>query len=202
MHPSRLRLLFLLALLAGCGYTTIDNVWREPGAIAPRKRIAVVGITHDELLKRTFEDYFVKELKERGNDAVASYTFMSQAQECDSTMVCSALADQGFDGILTARVVSTDKQLNYVPGSTTYVPETAYTAYHRYYYTVYREETTPGYETERQYVRVETNLYDANDLHLLWAASTTTERQPEVKTNVKDYSKVVIKDMAKHGIIR
>ena len=52
MHPSRLRLLFLLALLAGCGYTTIDNVWREPGAIAPRKRIAVVGITHDELLKR------------------------------------------------------------------------------------------------------------------------------------------------------
>jgi hypothetical protein len=202
MRPSYLRLLSLALLLAGCGYTTIDNVWRQPGAIAPRKRIAVVGITHDELLKRTFEDRFVEVLKKRGNEAVASYTFMSQAVECDSTLVCSALADQGFDGILTARVVATDKQIDYVPGSTTYVPETAYTAYHRYYYTVYREETTPGYETERQFVRVETNLFDANDLHLLWAASTTTERQQDVASNVKDYSNVVIDDMAKSGLIR
>jgi hypothetical protein len=203
-HPHLHRSLFTLTalLLAGCGYTTIDNVWRQPGAITPRQRIAVVAVTKDELLKRSFEDHFVEVLKKRGNQAVAGYTFMSQAVECDSTAVCSALADQGFDGILTARVVSTDKQVNYVPGSTTYVPETAYTAYHRYYYTVYREETTPGYETERQFVRVETNLYDANDLHLLWAASTTTERQPEVMTNIKDYSKVVIDDMAKHSLIR
>lgn len=203
-HPLLHRSLFALAavLLAGCGYTTIDNVWRQPGAIAPRHRIAVVGITHDELLKRTFEDNFVEALKKRGNQAVAGYTFMSQAVECDSTAVCSALADQGFDGILTARVVATDKQIDYVPGSTTYVPATAYTTYHQYYYTVYREETTPGYETERQYVRVETNLYDATDLHLLWAASTTTERQPDVASNVKDYGKVVIDDMAKHGLIK
>jgi len=201
-HPHRSLVALAIGLLAGCGYTTIDNVWRQPGAITPRHRIAVVGITHDELLKRTFEDRFVKELKERGNDAVASYTFMTQAVECDSTLVCSALAEQGFDGILTARVVATDKQINYVPGSTTYVPETAYTAYQRYYYTVYREETTPGYETERQFVRVETNLYDANDLHLLWAASTTTERQQDVASNVKDYSKVVIEDLEKQGLIR
>jgi len=190
------------ALVAGCGYTTIDNVWREPGAIAPRQRIAVVGVTKDELLKRTFEDTFVEKLKDRGNQAVASYTFMTQAVECDSSAVCAALAEQGFDGILTATVVATEKQIDYVPGSTAYVPTTAYTTYHQYYYTVYCEETTPGYETERQFVRVETNLYDAKDLHLLWAASTTTERQPEVASNVKDYSKVVIEDLAKHGLIK
>lgn len=201
-HPRLRHVLCTLLLLAGCGYTTIDNVWRQPGAIAPRKRIAVVGITKDELLKRTFEDHFVEVLKKRGNEAVAGYTFMSQAVECDSSAVCSALADQGFDGILTATVVATDKQIDYIPGSTTYVPTTAYTTYHQYYYTVYREETTPGYEKERQFVRVETNLYDATDLHLLWAAATTTERQDNVLAGVKDYSKVVIEDMAKHGIIR
>jgi hypothetical protein len=193
----------LAALAAGCGYTTVDNVWRAPlGADPPRQRIAVIGLTKDELLKRNFEDHFVKVLKDRGNQAVAGYTFLTEAVECDSASICNSLGDQGFDGILTARVVSTDKQVDYVPGSTTYVPETAYTAYHRYYYTVYREETTPAYEKETEYVRVETNLYDAVDLHLLWAAATTTQRQDNQLAGIKDYSKVIIKDLAKSGFIK
>jgi hypothetical protein len=191
------------ALVNGCGYTTIDGVWRDPAAAAtPRHRIAVIGLTKDELLKRNFEDYFVKILSERGNEAVAGYSFLTPAEECDSAATCTNLAEHGFDTILTATVTSTDKQVDYVPGSTTYVPETAYTAYHRYYYTVYREETVPGYEREREYVRVETNLYDATDLRLLWAATTTTERQQDVMSNIKDYGKVVIEELAESKLIR
>jgi hypothetical protein len=180
----------------------MDGVWRDPAAAqAPRQRIAVIGLTKDELLKRNFEDLFVKMLTERGNQAVAGYTFLTAAEECDSAATCTNLAEHGFDSILTATVVATDKQVDYVPGSTTYVPETAYTAYHRYYYTVYREETVPGYEREREYVRVETNLYDATGLRLLWAATTTTERQNDVMSNLKDYGKVVIKDLAESKLI-
>jgi hypothetical protein len=51
-------------------------------------------------------------------------------------------------------------------------------------------------------VRVETNLYDATDLRLLWAATTTTERQQDVMSNIKDYGKVVIEELAESKLIR
>jgi hypothetical protein len=203
LHATLFPALCLAAIAIGCGYTTIDGVWREPGsALLTRQRIAVIGLTQDPMLKRNFEDLFVKMLEERGNQAAAGYTFLTAAEECDSAATCTSLAMHGFDGILTARVVSTDKQVDYVPGSTTYVPQTAYTTYHQYYYTVYREETVPGYEREREFVRVETNLYTATDLRLLWAATTTTERQSDVMSNIKDYGKVVIKDLAESKLIR
>ena len=91
---QRLPACLALLALASCSTTTIVDQWQSPGYTGgPFKRILVVGITKEAMTRRIFEDEFVKQLKARGTDAIASYTLIAEEGPVDKARLEAAVRE-------------------------------------------------------------------------------------------------------------
>src|SRR5678815_832282 len=101
---KQVRWIAVLALLAGlgaCGGTEISDQWKDPNVDPrPAGKIAVVGLTTDAVAKRVFEDTFAKSLRDRGNDATASYSFIEAGPSTNPDSLVSVLRTQGYSCLL------------------------------------------------------------------------------------------------------
>ena len=143
MTGSQRKLPFFLVaavlLLAACSSTPkIQSVWKDPAYQAQPHRIMVIGMSHEPLQRRVFEDEYVKQLRARGADAIASHTLLPDAQQDKQEAVAKVVAEQGADTVLLTRLVSKRSVKTYMPG-------TVY--YHPVYYGMWRDYYHYGYES-------------------------------------------------------
>ena len=105
-----------LALFTSCSATNkLTSSWSDPVATTtPHKKIVVVAATPNAALRRTFEDTFSGELRARGIDAVASYTFGGQGQ-LDKDQAVAKLKEVGADGVFVTRLVDKQNYETYYP---------------------------------------------------------------------------------------
>ncbi len=88
-----------LALAAACASTTVVEQWQSPDhAAGPFKRILVVGVTQQAATRRIFEDEFVRQLRGRGTDAVASHAYVPEDGAVSKDRLAAAVARSGADG--------------------------------------------------------------------------------------------------------
>ncbi len=109
MRVIRLSLQFalfcVLFLFIACTSTTFSSIWKDETYQDHPKKVLVISSFPNPATRRIFEDEFVTALKERGVDAVMSYTIMPdkvvlgkdalavQAKEtgADTVLVCSSI---------------------------------------------------------------------------------------------------------------
>src|SRR3990170_1417317 len=82
----------------------------------PRK-IMVIGVAEKPVSKRIFEDEFVRQLKARGTDAVASYTVMPDEKQGDHAVIAAKMKEQSADAALISRRASKKTVHTSVPGN-------------------------------------------------------------------------------------
>jgi hypothetical protein len=164
----------------------------------------VVGITKKPLNKRLFEDEFVRQLKARGTNAVASYTVMPDDKQGDRAVIAAKMKEQGADAVLISRLASKKTVHTYVPGSVESIdfPPSFYGNWGDYYGFGYQAIYTPGYMAEDEYALVEANLYDAGDDKLIWSAASETEIQGSNQSQIKSYIGVMVNAMAAQKLLR
>jgi hypothetical protein len=193
----------LATLVGACGNTQVLHSWKAPDvAPAPVKRIAVVGLSGDDVTRRLFEDTFSEELRKRGNDAVAGYTFLPKQPESNPDSALALVKHAGFDAILTARSMGVQTEETTTQGTPYYIPDSGYYGWNGYYGAVYQDITATTYTTRSEKALVETHLYHTSTKNLLWGARSSTTSTGKLTEGMRDYARTVVKDLSKSGFIK
>ncbi len=193
-------LMAIALLLTACASTQLHAVWRDPAYQARPAKIMVVGVAKNPINRRLFEDEFVLQLKARGTEAIASYTVLSDKLQSDHEAIAAKVKELGADTILITRLVSKKIVQTYIPG-TRYYPPPHYGSWPNYYGYGYRYMQTPGYIVEDEYAVMETNLYEAKDDKLVWAASSETGILDSNQNLIQGYVEIMVKNMIGLGLL-
>ena len=202
------RTLIIIALvlgIAGCGSTTkLTQSWQDPAYHGPPlKKILVIGLSHDAVNRRFFEDEFSREFSASGVKAVPSYTILPNPEDHeDKEKLERKVKEAGIDGVLIAELKSVDKEDKYVPPRMDWVPGPVYGGYHGYYYPTYRQVYSPGYTKSDTIARVETRLFATDKNQLVWGARTETVNPDSVKKAVQQLADIATRDMKGRGLIK
>ena len=201
------RLLAFLAVLAlaACSTTTIVDQWQSPAYTGgPFKRILVVAITKEAMTRRIVEDEFVKQLKARGTDAIASYTLIAEQGPVDKSRLEAALRESRSDAAITTRVVQVDRKTQIVPGAPLMLIPGQYDIYGYYgagFPGVWAGYSTPPTVFQYDDVRVEAQLFDARTAALVWTANSDVFAPTEPARDSADFAETMIKALAARKLI-
>lgn len=204
------KVLFLLTavLLASCGSSTsVVNSWKDPQetvAAQNFKKVMVVALMKDEATRRNTEN----RVAASNPDVLhTSYQFLNETtQKMTQEEKLKVLHDENFDGVITMRLVSKDKETSYVPG-TTGAYYGGYPGYGGFYggafggwYGMYGSGFySPGYYDESTYYMIETNIFSLTKNKLLWTGTTKTLAGSELGPMVDDIMNAIKEQMQTDG---
>jgi len=171
--PASLAFGMAALLLVSCSTTQVKSVWKDASYFGRPQKVMVVAVAKEPISRRIFEDEFVLQLKARGTDAIASYTVLPDKKQDDQESIAKMVVKLGADSLLISRLVSKRSVRVYYPATVSHRPH-YYGKWPDYYMHGYETINTPGYTTKYEYSLMETNLYDASNDNLLWAATTET----------------------------
>lgn len=203
MIQLRNPLVFLMpvaALITACATAQLDSTWKDPLYQARPHKIMVIGVARNPVNRRIFEDEFTRQLKAHGTEAIASYSVLPDRQQGDQAIIKAKVAQMGADTVLITRMVSKKTVQFYVPG-TAYFPPHHYGKWPDYYGHGYQAMYTPGYVAEEEYAVIETNLYEALNDKLVWAASSETGLSGQNQERIKTYIGVMVNTMVAQGLL-
>jgi hypothetical protein len=203
LHYFRNPLVYLIPiamLLTACASTQLTSVWKDPSYQTRPARILVIGVSRSPLNRRLFEDEFVRQLKSRSTDAIASYTVLPDTPQGDQAAIAKKVDELGADTVLITRLVSKKVVQVYVPG-TPYYPPPFYDTWPNYYVYGYRYMYTPGYIANDEFAVVETNLYEAKSDKLIWAATSETGINDSDPNLIQNYITVMVNNMIGQGLL-
>lgn len=190
--------IFSLFVFASCATTTLTAVWKGESYKGPVKKMAVIGVSKKPVIRNLFEDECVRELRARGTDAVASYTFLPFDQLANKETVQSKIRELGADAVLMTRLVDTKSVQTYIPGQV-YVMPSYYYGWGGYYGNVF---ATPGHTVQDEYAYLETNVYDVKTEQLIWSARSETWMADSDQETIKSFIGVIIARLSADKIIQ
>jgi hypothetical protein len=199
--------LSIILLLVSCGSsTTIVSSWRDPETTVASeafKKVLVVALVKDEATRRVTEN----RITAIGPKFHSSFSILNGNNlGLTKEQKLKILKDENYDGVVTMRLVSTEKETTYVPGTNTSMYYGGMGAYGRYgygfgnwygaYSTNYYE---PGYYQENTYYMVETNIFSLNSNKLIWTGTTKSSDMSDLGTTVDGIVQTLVKEMKKDG---
>ncbi len=202
-------LLILILSLSGCGSnTTIVNSWRDPKITVAQehfKKVLVVALVKDEASRRIAEN----RIAASNPIFKTSYQYLNETtKQLTQEQKLKILQDENFDGVVTMRLVSTEKETTYVPGSYTGMYyggfDGLYSGMYGYgfgnWYGMYSPAFyDPGYYQESTYYMVETNIFSLKENKLIWTGTTRSDYVTDVGQTVDAIMQAVVKEMRKDG---
>jgi hypothetical protein len=194
------------ATLSSCAASTqLTSSWVDPEAPSrTHNKIVVVGVSTQPSVRRMYEDAFAQALRERGMEAIASYSVVGEGK-LDQAAAEAKLKELGADGVIVTRLVDQETVQEYYPPSYTTVaaPSAYYGGWYGYYSLGYTYMSSPGYVAENKVFRLETNFYDVANPKLLWSGLTeSTIAQGDAPTNeIMPTVHTLLADMEKKGVI-
>jgi len=189
-------LLMLVVGLVACASTTIRESWRDPGVGRIEfKKVLAMAISADATLRRIAEDEMVRQMP--GVEAVASYTVLTEEDSRDLEQAKAKVTAAGFDGVVTMRLIKSEKRVTQVPGAYT----TSYPRFWGYYGHAWPMVYDPGYLRTDTIVQAETKVYSLMDDKLIWAGLSETFNPRDAQALVRGVAQAVAKDLQKQGLI-
>ncbi|KAF2517997.1 DUF4136 domain-containing protein [Flavobacterium foetidum] len=201
--------LILILSLSNCGSnTSIVNSWRDPKTTVAEehfKKVLVVVLVKDEASRRIAENRIAA-----SNPVFkTSYQYLNETtRQLTQEQKLKILQDENFDGVVTMRLVSKEKETTYVPGTYTGMYyggfDGIYTGMYGYgfgnWYGMYSPVFyDPGYYQETTYYMVETNIFSLKQNKLIWTGTTKSDYVTDVGQTVDAIMQAVVKEMRKDG---
>jgi len=196
-------------VFAGCGSnTSIVSSWRDPKITVAQeefKKVLVVALVKDEASRRITEN----RIAASNTIFKTSYQYLNETtSNLTKEQKLKILQDENFDGVITMRLVSTEKETNYVPGTYTGMYyggfDGMYTGMYGYgfgnWYGMYSPTFyDPGYYQETTYYMVETNIFSLKDNKLIWTGTTKSDYVTDIGQTVDAIMQAVVAEMRKDG---
>ncbi len=167
----------LAALLCSCATTSIKKTWKSPDCPGgPLRKIAVLAVSDQWMVRPGLENRFVRDIGKRGQAAIATVDLLSLPQiKEEKTAAAARLRQEGADCVLIVRLVDKttyDRQVQATP--TYFVPVvTGYDTVGWYgYYDIAYANMGVTYSSIRDYVVLDSSLFDLNTGQRLWSVVT------------------------------
>lgn len=190
-----------------CGSSTkMVQTWTDPGYQKSLiNKVLVIGIADSPGMRRTFETRLASAFDASGATAVPSFTILEEtgraSQEAVREMVRKAVNESGAQAVTVTRLISSEKQQEWVEGTTYMAPSSYYDRFYGYYYNAYQVVHTPGYMVENNIYHVETNLYDVATEKLVWSGISETMNPSNVVNGMDDVARAVVRSLQKEGML-
>jgi hypothetical protein len=189
-----------LALVACAGpHTSVELAWTAPDAqSAQLHRVVTLFVSRDVALRRPAEDEMARQLAMRGVAATPAYQLLTRDDLSSLNSAKAKLKAQGYDGVVTMRMVGHEQKLNYVPSSfdAYWTWASPYFGWPGYYAPGY----APGYVYTTTIVRMETEAYSLPDDRLVWAALSKTTDPDNARELIHDVTKTVATRLTDQGL--
>ena len=192
---KRISLFSLVALfLASCSSTSIVNSWKDPNSTDnPDKweKVLVAVQSASPVKRRVAED----EVSKLSEVLYQSYLiFPDEASVENEEALKRKIEQEGYEAIVTMRLIDQNKQTSYVPGSYT----GSYWGYHRGYWGGYYN---PGYYKEDSYYAIETQVFSLKEGKLVWSGITSTVNPSQIDKTIREVATLTLKQMQRDGFI-
>ena len=202
-------LIIAVLALSGCGSnTSIVNSWRDPKITVAQenfKKVLVVALVKDEASRRITENRIAA-----SNEIFkTSYQYLNETtKNLTQEQKLKILQDENFDGVITLRLVSKEKETTYVPGTYTGIYyggfDGMYTGMYGYgfgnWYGMYSPNFyDPGYYQETTSYMVETNIFSLKENKLIWTGTTKSDYVTDLGQTVDAIMQTVVQEMRKDG---
>ena len=202
MKKFILWVLGILTILVSCVPTkqiTITNSWlnREKMKERAYKNIYIIGLFNNTTVSTILEYEIAMEANSRRfttyrNREEFPYIFDDPQQ--GKEMLLAKVKKLGCDAIFITTLKDVHSESYYVStssigvGVSGYYPYNSYAGnFNSYYGSYYTETSLSGYyQTDKMYF-IESNLYDANTLELLWSVQSQSYNPTDVERVSKDY---------------
>ena len=120
----------------------------------------------------------------------------------DATELRAAVQQSSSDAVLLAKLVSVDKQKQYVPPRVDYVPSFGYGhGFYDYYGMSYQTVYRPGYTTVDTIVELETTVFATDTEQMVWAGATESFNPGSAQKVVTENADLIIASMEKAGLL-
>ena len=200
---GRLVLAFAVtALLSACALKPLAE-WRDSSFSGTVDNILIIGVSDQPVVRRLFEDTFVKELAALGVSAKSSYQILTDEQISSKDSLDAAIESQSMDSVLVTRVIGVEEIETYTPPTYTYTPSTFdhhYRDYHSYFDHAVRV-ATPGYWDKYEVLKLESNLYDSASQQLIWSIQSESFDPRSATQLIDDQISVAIRSLRDTGLI-
>ena len=190
----------MTALLAACAIKPLVE-WRDSNFSGTVDNILIIGVSDQPVVRRLFEDTFVKELAALGVSAKSSYQVLTDEQISSRDTLEAAIRAQSMDSVLVTRVIGVEEINTYTPP--TYTPSNFnrhYRDYHSYFNHAV-QVATPGYWDKYDVLKLESNLYDSASQQLIWSVQSESFDPRSATQLIDDQITVAIKSLRKTGLI-
>ncbi|MDH3219209.1 MAG: hypothetical protein OEO19_06705 [Gammaproteobacteria bacterium] len=192
----------MTALLAACAIKPLAE-WRDSKFSGTVDNILIIGVSDQPVVRRLFEDTFVKDLAALGVSAKSSYQVLTDAQISSKDALDAAIRSQSMGAVLVTRVIGIEEISTYTPPTYTYTPLTFdrhYRDYHSYFNHAV-QVATPGYWDKYEVLKLESNLYDSASQQLIWSIQSESFDPRSATQLIDDQITVAIKSLRNTGLI-
>ena len=194
----------LLSACAGPQVTRVQDL--SDTADVPYQNVLVVSLFELFDTRRYVEDAIVKELTERGINAVASTKLMNTKTPVTRQTFQAMVDEHGSDSVLVSQLISLDSTAKANDSR----PEATHIIRPTYYYNVWSVELTefvePPFLTMKHEIRLATEMYSVSAQESVWAIESqskiVTQRETQGDTSfITDEAKAIVRHLAKDGLL-
>jgi len=189
---------FAACTTASRSSTVMTDTWKDKTYQGKPQKIIVIMVARYPDTRNMFEDRFVGELNNRGNNAFQSYSVIPYEHLRDKELVKSKIKSSDADTVLIARLVDTKTIESYNPGMIYVVPDPYYDWW-GYYAVVFADY---GYTGDVSVAYIETNLYNVKTEKLIWSGNSKTERTYGEQELITAFIQRIIKKLSSAGLIQ
>ena len=164
------------------------------------KTVMVVGVTAEDIVRRTFEDRVATLLHKRGLKGIAAYSRLPSRSRPEEADLRDAIARSGAEGVLITRVTTVDRQSGTAPGATVGVGYGS--GFYGYYAGAWQTVTTPPLQISGPSWTVsETRLFDARTGALVWTGIVDTRENDNLGAALTEYVDIIFDAMVRDRVL-
>ena len=194
-------------------FTEMTGTWTKPGFVSQGyKNILVIAVAKDQNNRLFVENAFVKELKNSGLNASASWLFIpsdsidinkeSVLDDQEKEIFKNRIKGKGFDGALVLSLRDIKSSEYFVPGYIDFTPPQYYGYFYNYYFGMYPLVVYPSKTVTEYSVYMESNFYDLGKEELLWVGQSRTLYPKDIEDFSKGYSKKIVSTLFQGKVLK
>jgi len=190
-------------LLASCAGTKLVAQWKDDAYQGHPAKIFVIGQSKEYGPRTLVEDEFVRQLKARGNDAIASYTVLPREEKPDKEAVLKKAQEVGADVIIVVKFLKKEVGDTHTPVRRYAVPQGFDTSWDSYYGGVTTDVGVRDVSYDYDAITMETTLFQTETRKPIWSAlSQTTYQSGGPMKQIKPFTTAIVKNLVQERMVR
>lgn len=190
-------------LLASCTGTKVVAEWKDDAYQGYPEKMFVVGLTKERGPGTLIEDEFIRQLKARGNVAIASYTVLPVDKKPDKEALLAKVQELGADVIVVVKFLKKDIGDTHTPLRRYAVPQGFDTSWDSYFGSAQTEVAIRDISYDLDVISMETTLFQVATRKPIWSAlSQSSYQEGGPIKQIKPFTTAIVKKLAQERLVR